>query len=464
VSGASGRESDRNAALLTDLYQLTMLQAYWREEFEDRAAFSLFFRRLPRTRNYLIACGLDDALRYLEELRFTEEALDYLRGIGHFESGFLGWLADLRFTGDVYAIPEGMPVFPGEPLLEVEAPIAEAQLVETFLVNQLHLQTLLASKAARVVTAARGRKVVDFAMRRMHGTDAALKGARSFYIAGVDATSNVLAGRLYGIPVSGTMAHSYVQAHEEELESFRAFADLYPETILLVDTYDSLEGVRKVVRLAEELGSDFAVRGVRLDSGDLGALAPQVREILDASGLEAVEIFASGLLDEHRIARLVEQEVPITGFGVGTRMGVSYDSPAMDLVYKLTEYAGRGRRKLSPDKATLPGRKQVYRIESSGAAERDVLAGWGESLPGRPLLRPVMRGGKRIASASETLEEIRARAAEEIAKLPERLRGLEAADPPYPVEVSQALLAEAERLRAHIEGPPQSSEGESRDL
>jgi len=453
VRGSPGWESDRNAALLTDLYQLTMLQAYWREGLEDRAAFSLFFRRLPRARNYLIACGLDDVLRYLEELRFTEEALDYLRGIGLFGDGFLEWLADLRFTGDVYAIPEGTPVFPHEPLLEVEAPIGEAQLVESFLINQLHLQTVLASKAARVVTAARGRKVVDFAMRRMHGTDATLKGARSFYIAGVDATSNVLAGRLYGIPVSGTMAHSYVQAHEEEFESFLAFARLYPETILLVDTYDSLEGVRKVVRLARELGPDFAVRGVRLDSGDLGTLARQAREILDASGLEAVEIFASGLLDEYGIARLVEQGAPITGFGVGTRMGVSDDSPAIDLVYKLTEYAGVGRRKLSPDKATLPGRKQVFRIESAGAAERDVLAGWGESLPGRPLLRPVMKGGKRVASASQSLEEIRARAAEEIAKLPERFRGLEVAEPPYLVEVSEALRAEAERLRARLEGP-----------
>jgi nicotinate phosphoribosyltransferase len=428
-----------------------MLQAYWREGLEDRAAFSLFFRRLPRARNYLIACGLDDVLRYLEELRFTEEALDYLRGIGLFGDGFLEWLADLRFTGDVYAIPEGTPVFPNEPLLEVEAPIGEAQLVESFLINQIHLQTVLASKAARIVTAARGRKVVDFAMRRMHGTDAALKGARSFYIAGVDATSNVLAGRLYGIPVSGTMAHSYVQAHEEELESFLSFARLYPETILLVDTYDSLEGVRKVVRLARELGSDFAVRGVRLDSGDLGTLARQVREILDASGLEAVEIFASGLLDEYGIARLVEQGAPITGFGVGTRMGVSDDSPAIDLVYKLTEYAGMGRRKLSPDKATFPGRKQVFRIKSAGATERDVLAGWGESLPGRPLLRPVMKGGKRVAPAPQTLEEIRARAAEEIAKLPERLRGLEVAEPPYSVEISQALRAEAERLRARLE-------------
>ena len=343
-------------------------------------------------------------------------------------------------------MPEGMPVFPHEPLLEVEAPIGQAQLIESFLMNQVHLQTLLASKASRVVAAARDRKVVDFAMRRMHGTDAALKGARAFYIAGVDATSNVLAGHLYGIPVSGTMAHSYVQAHEGELESFRAFVRLYPETILLVDTYDSLEGVRKLVELARELGDDFAVRGIRLDSGDLGALSLQARDILDAAGLHEVEIFASGLLDEYAVARLVEQGAPVTGFGIGTRMGVSEDAPSIDLAYKLTEYAGVGRRKLSPDKATLPGRKQVFRIESGGVAERDVLAGRGESLPGRPLLRPVMQQGRRVDDAAETLQEIRARAAKEIAKLPERLRGLEAADPPYQVEISEALRAHAERL------------------
>jgi len=445
VRGVVGRESDRNAALLTDLYQLTMLQAYWREGLEGRAAFSLFFRRLSSSRNYLIACGLDEVLHYLEELRFTEESLDYLRGLGCFGGAFLDWLAGLRFTGDVHAMPEGTPVFPHEPLLEVEAPIGQAQLVESFLINQVHLQTVLASKAARVVAAARGRKVVDFAMRRMHGTDAALKGARAFYIGGVDATSNVLAGKLYGIPVSGTMAHSYVQAHQEELDGFREFLRLYPDTILLVDTYDSLEGVRKVVQLARELGADFAARGIRLDSGDLGALARQAREILDAAGLDGVEIFASGLLDEYGIARLVEQGAPITGFGVGTRMGVSEDLPAIDLAYKLTEYDGAGRRKLSPDKATLPGRKQVFRIESAGTAERDVLAGRGESLPGRPLLRPVMKSGARLASASETIEEVRARVADEVAKLPARLRALEAADPPYPVEVSEALRAEAER-------------------
>ena len=243
-------------------YQLTMLQAYWREHMKAEAVFSLYFRRLPAHRNYVLACGLDDALRYLEGLHFDSGALAYLAGLGPFRDEFLRWLEGYRFRGDVYAVPEGTPVFPDVPLLEVVAPIAEAQLAETFLMNQIHLQTVLASKAARVVTAAAGRPVVDFGMRRMHGADAALKGARDFYLAGVAATSNVLAGRVYGIPIAGTMAHSYIEAHEAESEAFRAFSALYPDTILLVDTYDTLAGVRKVAALARELGGAFRVREI----------------------------------------------------------------------------------------------------------------------------------------------------------------------------------------------------------
>jgi nicotinate phosphoribosyltransferase len=450
VSSVPPWVSDANAALLTDLYQLTMLQAYWRERMEERAVFSLFFRQLPASRSYMLACGLDDVLRYLEELSFGEDALTYLEGLGPFSREFLDWLARLRFTGDVFAMPEGTPVFPGEPLLEVVAPVAEAQLVESFVMNQIHLQTVLASKATRVVGAAQGRTVVDFALRRMHGTDAALKGARAFYIAGVDATSNVLAGRLYGIPVSGTMAHSYVQAHERELDGFRAFARLYPETILLVDSYDTLEGVRQVIRLAEELGDEFRVQGIRLDSGDLAALAGRARALLDDAGLESVGIFASGLLDEYTIAKLVQEDAPITGFGVGTRMGIAPDAPTCDLAYKLTEYAGVGRLKLSPGKDSIPGRKQVFRVESDGTARHDVLARHDESLPGRALLHPVMTKGERLAGSRPALDQIRAHAAEELARLPERLRSLEAADPAYTVELSPTLREDGERLRQRL--------------
>ena len=439
-----------NVALLTDLYELTMLQAYWREQMHDEAVFSLFVRKLPETRNYLVACGLDDALSYLETLRFTAPALEYLRTTGAFAPDFLDWLERFRFTGNVYAVAEGTPLFENEPLLEIVAPLPEAQIVESFLMNQVHFQTVVASKGARVVSAARGRRVIDFGMRRMHGADAAIKAARALYIAGVDATSNVLAGRAYGIPIAGTMAHSYIQAHDSEIEAFRAFASLYPETILLVDTYDTMEGVDNVIRLARELGASFRVKGIRLDSGDLAALAREARRRLDSAGLQDVTIFASGGLDERSISRLVEEAPEIQGFGVGTRMGVSRDAPALDMAYKITSYAGRGRLKLSKGKSVLPGRKQVFREEEDGLFTRDTLARDGESLPGRPLLHLVMEGGKRLSPGRAELPAIRARAEEEIAKLPERVRALPRAEPAYPVAVSPALQAFRDRIAADV--------------
>jgi nicotinate phosphoribosyltransferase len=436
---------DGNVALLTDLYELTMLHAYWREGMDDEAVFSLFARKLPPERSYLLACGLDDALRFLEELRFSRESLEYLATLPYFSKEFLSWLEGFRFRGSVYAVPEGTPVFGGEPLLEVVASLPEAQLAESFVMNQVHFQTVVASKASRVVAAAEGRTVVDFGLRRIHGADAGLKAARAFHVAGVDATSNVLAGQVYGIPVAGTMAHSYVQAHESELDAFRRFAELYPETMLLVDTYDTLEGVRNVVRLAKELGEGFRVRGIRLDSGDLGSLARESRRILDEAGLERVSLFASGGLDEREIARLSREAPSIGGFGVGTRMGVSEDAPALDMAYKATAYAGRGRLKLSPGKAILPGQKQVFRVEENGEAVKDVIARHDEALPGRPLLRRVMAGGKRLDSHVRSLDAIRENAARELARLPARLRALSDSAPPYPVEVSEALRADRDR-------------------
>jgi nicotinate phosphoribosyltransferase len=431
---------DRNAALLVDLYELTMLQACWREQMDRPAVFSLFARRLPPSRNYLLACGLDDALHFLETLRFDGPALDFLASRKELSLEFVDWLSRLRFTGDVYAVPEGTPVFADEPLLEVVAPMPEAQLAETFLMNQVHLQTVLASKAARVVEAARGRAVVDFGIRRMHGTDAAMKSARAFHIAGVAATSNVLAGAVYGVPISGTMAHSYIQAHDDETEALRRFAELYPDSVLLVDTYDTLEGVKKVVELARALGDRFRVRGVRIDSGDLGTLAFRARRLLDDAGLRDVAVFASGGLDEHSIADLVDRGVPVDGFGVGTAMGVARDAPALDMAYKLVAYDGRGRTKLSPGKPILPGRKQVFRFEADGRAVRDVIARFDEALPGRPLLRPAMIGGERVSAPS--LDQSRALARREIDRLPDAVRGLAPADPPYPVTVSEALTAD----------------------
>jgi len=437
--------------LLSDLYELTMLQAYFEERMSDVAVFSLFARRLPERRNYLLACGLDDVLAFLETLRFDEAALAYLDSLGRFSKRFLHYMAEFRFTGDVYAVPEGTPVFANEPLVEVEAPVAEAQLVETFVMNQINLQTVLASKAARVVEAARGRQVVDFGLRRIHGIDAGLKAARAFHIAGVHATSNLAAGQAYGVQVAGTMAHSYIQAHDDEYEAFRAFVRLYPDTVLLVDTYDTLAGVRKVVDLARELGPRFRVSAVRLDSGDLGALAFGARGILDEAGLRSVGIFASGGLNEDEIARLVAAGAPIDGFGVGTDMGVSRDAPSLDIAYKLVEYAGRGRMKLSTGKVLLPGRKQICRVERDGMADHDVLGRRDEPPCGRALLQQVMAGGARRPEGRVTLDDARARAKTEVVRLPGRLRDLEPANPPYRVDLSATLMQDRDALRRRYE-------------
>ena len=329
-------EESPDAALFTDLYALTMLQAYFREGMEDVAVFDFFVRRLPEGWNYLVVCGVADVLRYLENLTFSTEALGFLAELGSFSPDFLEYLADFRFAGTVHALPEGTVAFPLEPLVVVEAPLPQAQLVETLLINQVHFQTLMASKAARVVQAAQGSAVVDFGSRRAHGIDSAVRGARAFHVAGVAATSNVLAGKRYGIPVRGTMAHSYIQAHADELDAFRQFAALYPDTVLLVDTYDTLAGVKKIVTLARELGDAFRVRAIRLDSGDLGELwRMPARRILDDAGLHHVEIFASNSLDEYAISHLISRGTPIDGFGVGTRMSVSSDAPTIDCAYKL---------------------------------------------------------------------------------------------------------------------------------
>jgi nicotinate phosphoribosyltransferase len=443
----------RRDALLTDQYQLTMAQAYVAEGMhEHTGTFSLFARGLPDGRNYLLSAGLGSVLDFLESMRFTEDDIDYLDSLETFSDDFLDYLQDFEFTGDVWAPPEGTPVFPDEPWIEVEAPIPEAQLAETVVLNQLNSPTILASKAARVVTAASGRDVVDFGLRRIHGADGATKAARAFHIAGVTATSNVKAGQQYGVPVTGTMAHSYIQAHDDEYEAFRQFASEFPETVLLVDTYDTLDGVDKVIELAEELGDDFRIRGVRLDSGDLGELASKTREKLDEAGLEDLDIFASGGLDEHEITRFIEQERPIDGFGVGTRMGVSSDAPKLDCAYKLVEYAGEGRLKLSTGKQTLPGKKQVFRRYDGGVARGDVIARRDEDLDGRALLVEVMRGGERTDAGATELDVARERAADAIAKLPERIRSIDDADEPYPVELSDDLQTYLHTVRQRIAG------------
>ena len=430
--------------LLTDLYALTMLQAYFDEGMSGEAVFSLFVRRLPGRRNFLLACGLDDVLAYLESLRFDQPALAYLESLGRFSRRFLQYLEQFRFTGQVCAVPEGTPVFANEPILEVSAPIAEAQFIETRLMNEVHLQTLLASKAVRIVAAAQGREVIDFGLRRLHGIESGVKAARAFHIAGVDATSNVAAGQACAIRVAGTMAHSYIQAHDDEYEALRAFARVYPDTVLLVDTYDTLAGIDKVIALRNELGAEFRVSAVRLDSGDLLDLSLRARKRLDDAGLPEVGIFVSSSLDEASIVRLVSAGAPINGFGVGAEMSISPDVPSLDMVYKLVEYAGVGRVKLSPEKTILPGRKQIFRVERDCLALHDIVARRDEAASGRPLLQPVMQHGARLPAGMTTLAEIRDHRKRELELLPEAVRSLQPAR--YQVEVSAPLTADLEAL------------------
>ncbi len=427
---------DSNAPLLTDLYQLTMMEAYLAEGMREVAVFDLFARRLPEIRNYLVTCGLDEVLHYFESVRFTESHIDYLRSLRRFSPEFLEYLAKFRFTGDVWAMPEGTVAFANEAVLEVVAPLPEAQLAETYVMNQIHIATLAASKAARVVTSAQGRTVVDYGLRRMQGTDAGTKSARAFYIAGVDATSNVLAGKMYGIPVSGTMGHSYIQAHDSEYEAFRNFVKHTPGAILLVDTYDTIEGIRQVIRLSREMGSRFNIAGIRLDSGDPISLSKEARRLLDEAGLSRVKIFVSSSLDEQSIEELIESTAPIDGFGVGTRMAVSADAPYLDFVYKLVEYAGRPRTKRSPGKGILPGRKQVYRLIENGVARKDIVTLRDEPIAGTPLLEVVMIGGRRV-KPSPALMEIRKYCREQLRGLPKDL--LRLTPKPYPVEITASL-------------------------
>lgn len=432
-------------ALFTDLYELTMAQAYAAEQMDQLAVFELAFRKMPANRNYIVAAGIGDVLDFLSNFRLEDQDLDYLRRRGEFSKEFLKRLANLRFTGDVYALPEGTLVFPHEPIVQVVAPIVEAQLMETLVLNQAHFQSLAVAKGARVVEAAKGRGVVDFGSRRAHGTDAALKVARSTYLAGGAGTSNVLAGQLYGIPIFGTMAHSYVQAHDSESASFEAFAMLYPETTLLVDTYDTLEGVRKVIDLSRKLGSGFRVGAVRLDSGDLGSLAREARQMLNAAGLQHVTIFASSSLDEYEIQRLVNSSAPIDAFGVGTKLAVIEDASHLDMAYKLVEYGGKGRLKLSTSKVLYPGRKQVFRQVENGCMVRDVIGRFDEPLAGQRLLEPVMRRGTPITQVK--LDESRRRVQCELARLPPHLRALEPSTAPYTVSFSERLGHDLERIR-----------------
>ena len=439
--------------LLTDLYQLTMLQAYWRSSMTETAVFEFFVRRLPRQRNFLIAAGLEQVLDYLENLHFSAAEIDWLRSTGRFDPHFLDWLARLRFTGDVHAMPEGTVFFTDEPVLRITAPMPEAQLVESRIVNLLHFQTLVASKAARMVLQDPQATLIDFGLRRAHGAEAGLLAARAAYIAGFAGSATLAAERAFGVPAFGTMAHSFIQAHASEHAAFRDFAAAWPANVmLLIDTYDTIAAAHDVVRLAGELGRlGIAIQGVRLDSGDLIALSKEVRAIFDAAGLKRLRIFASSSVDEHLIARAVAAKAPIDGYGIGTHLTTSEDAPYLDCVYKLQEYAGRPRRKRSAGKATWPGRKQVFRrFDRGNRIAADIVSVEGDRQDGQMLLVPVMRDGRR-AGAAEPLKAARERAAATLASLPEALRALERKEdkPIFQPEIApalQKLAVEADRL------------------
>jgi len=430
-----------DTALLTDLYELHMAQAYHAEGMEGIAVFDFIVRRLPPGRNFLVAAGLENVLAFLEDLRFAPDELAWLRGTGRFRESFLRYLGELRFTGKVDAMPEGTVFFPGEPVLRVTAPIAQAQLIESRIINLLQLSIVIASKAVRCVLAAEGRELVDFGMRRAHGAEAALLAARCSFIAGFDASATVLAGRRYGIPVAGTMAHSYVQAHASEEQAFAAFVQCYHGgSTLLVDTYDVPRALGRVAALAQRLRADGTGRidAVRIDSGDLGEQARLARRLLDEQGCADIRIAVSGDLDEHAIARLVMQGAPIDSFGVGTRMATSSDAPFLDCAYKLAEYEGQGRRKRSTGKETYPGSKQVFRrLDDAGILVDDTVGLETEFVPGQPLLQPVMVAGRRCCPAW-TLAHMRQQLRSQLASLPPRVRALTAAVQP-PVRISAGV-------------------------
>lgn len=435
-----------SSPLLADLYQFTMLQSYLEQGMQETAVFELFIRKLPPGRNFMVAAGLEQVLDFLENLQFSAEELSWLAT--RFRPPLIDYLERFHFIGDVHAMPEGTLFFPNEPILRITAPLPQAQLIESRIINILHFETLIASKAARSVLVAPGKLLVDFGMRRAHGAEAALLAARASYLAGFSGSATVLAGALYGIPLYGTMAHAYIQAHADESMAFEHFARSNPNNVvLLIDTYDTEAAAGKVVELAKRLQTEHIhIKGVRLDSGDLAAHAHNVRRILDQGGLQSTAIFASGNLDEYRLQTLLGSGAPIDGFGIGTALDVSIDAPALDCAYKLQEYAGKPRRKRSEGKATWPGRKQVYRYYApQGEMSHDMVA-LEDSDPceGEPLLVPMMLAGQRI-HRTRPLQEIRQQTLARYVRLPESLTELETTTQ-YPVTISPALQALAKQL------------------
>lgn len=441
-------EHHRAGPLFTDLYELTMAASYFAHQVFDTATFSLYIRDVYATRNFFVAAGLDQVLDELAAFRFSDPDISYLHSTGRFSKHFLDYLRQLRFTGDVYAMPEGTVFFANEPVMEVTAPIVEAQLIETFVLNTIGFQTMIASKAARCFHAAEGRPLIDFSLRRTQGQDAGIKVARSTFIAGFAATSNVLAGKIYGIPISGTMAHSYVSAFDKELDAFFAYADTFPDhSIFLIDTYDSVEGARHAAAVAKEMQKKgHTLIGVRLDSGDMAGLSREVRKIFDDAGLYDVKIFASSGFDEFKIAKVISKGALIDAFGVGTKVGVSADAPFVDVVYKMVRFKGRDVRKLSPGKVTLAGEKQVFRkSDQNGRYSEDIIGQRDEIIAeGKPLLEKVMGNGKILRSHPQ-LQMLQEKFKENFAALDDRYKSIQD-HKAYPVKLSTRLENLQERV------------------
>jgi nicotinate phosphoribosyltransferase len=448
-------QEQANLTLLTDLYQLTMAQGYFREQQLREATFSLFIRSYPLNRGYFIAAGLQDVLDYLEKFAFDNAALDYLAAQNIFTDDFLHYLADVKFTGEVWAIPEGRLFFADEPVLEVTAPVIQAQIAETFIINQVHMQSLIATKASRCVHAAAGRPVVDFALRRTHGTDAGMKVARASYLAGFAGTSNVMAGQTYGVPIVGTMAHSFVMSFASEIDAFRAYAASFPRaTILLIDTYDTLAGARNATTVGKEMAArGEKLIGVRLDSGDLAGLARAVRVILDDAGLQQVKILGSGGLDEYDLADFSAAQVPFDSYGVGTKMGTSADAPWSDMSYKMVEYGGRPVQKLSTGKISWPGKKQVFRQFDDHQRLRKDVIGLRDEKPadGQPLLEKVMENGRTVKSSQ--LTKSRERFLDEFHRLDDTVKAVRS-PAAYPIEYSDALRELLRQVGETVERRP----------
>ena len=441
----------KTSALLTDLYQLTMIQGYFDHDMHETAVFEFFVRDLGK-RNFLISAGLEQLLYFLQELHFSSEEIDWLRKTALFKDEFLDYLKQFSFSGDVYAMPEGTVFFKNEPVVQICAPIPEAQLVETRLINILHYQILVASKAVRMRFAAPGKQFVDFGLRRAHAAEAGLFAARASYIAGFAGTSTVLAGKLYGIPIFGTMAHSFIQAHEKEEDAFIHFAESMPKNVvLLIDTYDSIKAVHKVIKIAPLLQKKgIKIRGIRIDSGDLVALSKKIRRLLDENGLNDVRIITSGSLDEYTIRELYTSEAPIDSFGVGTKMVTSSDMPYLNCAYKLMEYKGKPRKKRSEGKETWPGQKQVYRFYEDNRMKYDIMSLKDEAIEGgKSLLKKYMSGGQ-ITERLPSIHEIRDYVSSQLEEMPEFLKSLEKTKE-YPVIISEGLKRCSEKLNRWID-------------